>query len=166
MLTYHGVTQNAPTLPELPDEPLDDGDVDRRKERVLHTRVPAVLERELKRFADNLRVPVSNLVRSILEDAIEATDHATSGVEARLKRAAERLGEGRELLGDKLRIVLAKGALREVYAFQPVRLARKCTCASCGEPLLAGDDAYLGLSDDPSPGGRVFVCGVCLPARA
>jgi hypothetical protein len=37
-----------------------------RKERVLHTRVPAVLERELKRFADNLRIPVSNLVRTIL----------------------------------------------------------------------------------------------------
>ena len=29
-----------------------------KKERVLHTRVPAVLERELKRFADNLRIPV------------------------------------------------------------------------------------------------------------
>ena len=28
-----------------------------KHERVIHTRVPAVLEEELKRFADNLRVP-------------------------------------------------------------------------------------------------------------
>jgi hypothetical protein len=162
---YHPVTQPPPE-PEDLEETGDAEAADRKKERVLHTRVPAVLERELKRFADNLRVPVSNLVRSILEDAIEATDQATSGVEARLKRAAERLGEGREVLGDKLRVVLAKGAMREVYAFQGVRLARKSSCASCGEPLLAGDDAYLGLSDDPSPSARVFVCRTCLPERA
>ena len=42
------------------------------KERVIHTRVPALLEEELKRFAENLRMPVSNLVRAILEDARSA----------------------------------------------------------------------------------------------
>jgi hypothetical protein len=154
------------TLTELPDdaEALFD-EPPHRKEKVLHTRVPAVLEREIKRFADNLRVPVSNLVRSILEDAIDAADVATSGMEARLKRAAEQLGEGRERLGDKLRVVLAKGALRDVYAFQAVRVARKTSCASCGEPLGAGCDAYLGLSDDARPSARVFVCESCLPRR-
>ena len=62
---YHRATQTvedsrAPIEPPVeadaePTEPAREA----RKERVLHTRVPAVLERELKRFADNLRVPVS-----------------------------------------------------------------------------------------------------------
>ena len=43
-----------------------------KKERVLHTRVPAVLEEELKRLATALRMPVSNLVRAVLEDAVDA----------------------------------------------------------------------------------------------
>ena len=36
-----------------------------KKERVLHTRVPEVLEEELKRLATNLRLPVSNVVPCI-----------------------------------------------------------------------------------------------------
>jgi hypothetical protein len=42
------------------------------KERVIHTRVPEGLEFELKRLADSLRVPVSNIVRAVLENALEA----------------------------------------------------------------------------------------------
>ena len=47
-----------------------------KHERVIHTRVPAALEAELRRFADNLRVPVSNLIRTILEDALAVADQA------------------------------------------------------------------------------------------
>ena len=53
---------------------MSDDSSKRRKERVIHTRVPAVLEQELKRLADGLRVPVSNVVRTILEDAVDALD--------------------------------------------------------------------------------------------
>ena len=79
-------------------KPDDDSKDDEKKERVLHTRVPAVLEQELKRFADNLRVPVSNLVRTILEDALEVADHATENVEGRLKKAAGALEKERQKL--------------------------------------------------------------------
>ncbi|MBW2159042.1 MAG: hypothetical protein JRH14_03620 [Deltaproteobacteria bacterium] len=55
---------------------MSDGDdkesrQDARKERVLHTRVPAILEQELKRVANAWRVPVSNVVRALLEDALD-----------------------------------------------------------------------------------------------
>ena len=80
----------------------DGGPLPAKKERVLHTRVPAVLERELKRFADNLRVPVSNLVRTILEDALSVADAATENVEERLKKAAHQLEVEREKLKKKV----------------------------------------------------------------
>jgi hypothetical protein len=136
-----------------------------KKERVLHTRVPAVLERELKRFAEGLRVPVSNLVRTILEDAVKAADVATVSVEGKLKRAAEHLGEEREKLGEKMRKRATKEALQGVFAFQPVKLARPAHCAKCERDLAVGEDAYLGLVDGsiPDPVVRVFACTSCLP---
>src|SRR5271169_1542610 len=69
-----------------------------RKERVIHTRVPAPLEEELKRFAEELRIPVSNLIRTILEDALAAADQAGQRVERGLRDSAERLAHGRDHL--------------------------------------------------------------------
>jgi hypothetical protein len=70
----------------------------RKNERVIHTRVPAVLEEELKQFAEDLRVPVSNLIRTILEDALAAADQAGVRVEHELRAGVARLAHGREAL--------------------------------------------------------------------
>lgn len=132
-----------------------------RKERVLHTRVPAVLERELKRLAESLRVPVSNLVRAVLEDAVAVADQAGENVETRLKTFAESLEHER----DKLRRRVMRDPLDGVFAFQPVKLAQTAACAKCKKELKRGDTANLGLRDEPRSGGvRVFVCDDCLPA--
>jgi predicted DNA-binding protein len=69
-----------------------------RKERVLHTRVPAVLEDELKKLATNLKMPVSNVVRAILEDALEAVEVVGSRAEDELKGFTHRLSEQRDAL--------------------------------------------------------------------
>lgn len=135
---------------------------DEKKERVLHTRVPAVLEQELKRFADNLRVPVSNLVRTILEDALEVADHATENVEGRLKKAAGALEKERQ----KLRKKVLFDPLKDVFAFQSVTLAQGASCAKCRKDMPAGTSSHMGLTD-PQPGknraARIFVCDACLP---
>jgi hypothetical protein len=110
---YHGVTQKV--------------DTDDKKERVLHTRVPAVLEAELKRFAQNLRVPVSNLVRTILEDALSVADAAGDRVEERLRKAATQLQTERERLRRKIK----SDPLSDVYAFQEVTVAQATSCAKC-----------------------------------
>ena len=66
-----------------------------KKERVIHTRVPAVLEQELKRLADHVRVPVSNLVRTILEDAVTMADRAGREVEQIVRSEIERANRRR-----------------------------------------------------------------------
>ena len=129
-----------------------------KKERVLHTRVPAVLERELKRFADNLRIPVSNLVRTILEDALSVADAATENVEERLKRAAKHLERERE----KLKRRIEHDPLESLVAFQEVTLAVPTQCAKCQRELPRGSRAHLGIGGETS-GVRLFVCGDCLP---
>ena len=169
---YHGVTQTTEDSrrredatepkPPVPSDPNGGEREADRKERVLHTRVPAVLERELKRFAENLRVPVSNLVRTILEDALNVADAASENVEGRLKKAAHSLEHERERLKKKVH----PDPLRGVFAFQPITLAQRATCAKCDRDLDPGEHANLGLTDEPNPRGRrIFVCEGCLPKR-
>jgi hypothetical protein len=133
-----------------------------KKERVLHTRVPAVLERELKRFAENLRMPVSNLVRTILEDAVAAADKAGEGVEGQLKRMASHLEEERKRLHDRLADARNKELLASALAFQPVRLAKPAVCAQCGRACAAGEQAHL-IVGEPDSRERAFVCAACVP---
>ena len=64
-----------------------------RKEKVLHTRVPEVLAEELKRLAESMRVPVSNVVRTCLEDAVAAVSSMSHLAEGELQGLADRLGE-------------------------------------------------------------------------
>ena len=156
-LTYHGVTQSDPGDTSDRDPPSE------KKERVLHTRVPAVLERELKRFADNLRVPVSNLVRTILEDAVTVADAAGTGLETRLKKAATAIEHERE----RLKRRVSPDPLAAVFAFQDVTLAQPARCAQCDQELPRGARAHLGLQQAaPDRAGRtpnVIVCNACLP---
>jgi hypothetical protein len=157
---YHGVTQKGKRPVDTVETDKEESSRDDKKERVLHTRVPAVLEAELKRIPQNLRVPVSNLVRTILEDALEVADAAGDRVEERLRNAASQLQTERERLRRKIR----PDPLSDVYAFQPVTLAQPAHCAKCDVALDAGDHAHLGLVD-PNVGGnvRIFVCDECLP---
>jgi hypothetical protein len=141
------------------DQPESGDPKEAKKERVLHTRVPAVLERELKRFAENLRIPVSNLVRTILEDAVSVADVATENVEQGLKRAAEHLEHERERLKKRME---QPDPLAGVVAFQEVTLAMPAACARCSTELPPGTRAHLGISDGRE-GPRVFVCATCLP---
>lgn len=131
-----------------------------RKERVLHTRIPAVLEQELKRFADNLRVPVSNLVRTILEDALTVADRASGRVEAELQAVARAASDQREKMRTKLR---PRSVLDEVFGFQPIVLANETLCTGCGAELESGGQAWLGLRDTPGP--RVIACVHCIPRK-
>ncbi len=153
---YHGVTRSGSD--EKSSSPASASNGDAKKERVLHTRVPAVLERELKRFADNLRVPVSNLVRTILEDAVTVADAATENVEERLKKAAKTLEKERERIKKKME----HDPLEGILAFQEVVLAMPARCAKCEKELARGQRANLAIGES-SGHPRRFVCDACVP---
>lgn len=113
------------------------------------------------RLAESPRVPVSNLVRAVLEDAVAVADQAGSNVESRLKTFADKLEDER----DKLRRRVLRDPLDGVFAFQPVKLAQPAECAKCKTPLGRGVSANLGLRDEPRSGAaRVFVCDACVLA--
>lgn len=167
---YHGVTpdRDPPDLPTddpakaaAPSQAETDASDSARKERVLHTRIPAVLEHELKRLAGNLRVPVSNLVRTILEDALAVADRATGVVEAELHAAARIASTQRETLKKRFH---PRSILDEVIGFQSLVLTQDTLCTACGKDLRRGAEAWLGIRDTPGP--RVIACADCLPKPA
>lgn len=51
-----------------------------RKERVLHTRVSEQLSDDIRKFAEDLRVPASNLVRNVLEEVFTVVDSVSDDV--------------------------------------------------------------------------------------
>ncbi|MBN8612410.1 MAG: hypothetical protein J0L92_17590 [Deltaproteobacteria bacterium] len=143
----------------MPDEPKNDdvkGDEREdapRKERVLHTRVPAVLEDELKRLATNLKMPVSNVVRAILEDAIEAVEVVGVRAEDELKGFVTKLSEQRA--------AIREGASSAGRSASKARDARPVESGPAhvpsAPPVPKGDSDGSRASADPEhPGARTL----------
>ena len=127
---------------------------------MIHTRVPAVLEEELKRFAESLRIPVSNLIRTILEDAVAVADRAGDRVEHELRSAAEHIEAERKKLNLRLP---RRDPLDGVFGFQAIKMNIESACARCGALITVGEDAYLGLTEHP--GRRVLACADCVATQ-
>ncbi|MSP24362.1 MAG: hypothetical protein EXR75_04205 [Myxococcales bacterium] len=150
-------------------------------ERVLHTRVPAVLEKELKRLASALRVPVSNVVRTILADAVDTIDSMGAVAEGELRGARARLRQrlsprttpgartdaGVATPAEAAAVTTARVSppppLAGIIGFQPLWLARPESCSLCGRALRAGEQAYFGVREIAG-GVRVLLDPGCLPA--
>jgi hypothetical protein len=138
-----------------------------RKERVLHTRISEQLAQDIRAIAEDLRVPVSNLVRNVLEEAFNAVERVSGDVsslmddvieEAELAsqryrryrdRVRERAHERADAQARAAAAAPAPGAdpLARVVAWQPVVLAAPRRGARSGRELRPGERAYLGIGD-------------------
>ncbi|HBZ68571.1 MAG TPA: hypothetical protein DEP35_01970 [Deltaproteobacteria bacterium] len=65
-----------------------------RKERVLHTRISEQLAEDIRRVAEDLRVPVSNLVRNVLEETFSVVESVTDNLGTWLEDVATEVGRG------------------------------------------------------------------------
>jgi hypothetical protein len=109
------------------------GEPRRRKERVLHTRVSEQLSDDIRRAAEDLRVPVSNLVRNVLEEAFGAVERVSDEVGGFLE---EVLGETEGARNDLRRL---RRRVKSLARRQRRRFARHR--AAFGERDDADDDA-------------------------
>ena len=118
-----------------------------RKEKVLHTRIPASLEEEIKRLADALAIPVSNLVRNILQDTVgmvgTVADHV-EGVVTGLRDDARNLSS---------HVVADRDNLRRKWADYQVRQTRAQTEAA---PEPSGEAAHPAAPATPPALDGIF----------
>ena len=132
-----------------------------------------------KRLATNLKMPVSNLVRAILEDALDAVDAVGQRTESELLGIADRLAKQR----DALRTSTVRGAqeraagaepepapetptcpatapsLEGVIGFQTLVLVTDAACTVCGRALPKGTKACRGVREEAGP--RVLLGPEC-----
>jgi hypothetical protein len=149
-------------------EAAEDG-LGARKERVLHTRVSDRLAEDIRKVAEDLRVPVSNVVRNVLEDVfsvvgavtdnvgdlieevVEEADRAREKISRRGWRSSERARESwqepREEPREEARSEPPPDLpeFADVLGWQPLILNASQSCAACDRSLERGDRAFVGL---------------------
>lgn len=133
-------------------KPKQRADADEPKARVLHTRIPESLEDAIKEKARHLRIPVSNLVRNVLEQTFQLVEDVVGdGLELAetARRGAERVRSA------------ATRPRTEIYGWQEIILNRDERCAECATELDHGADAFRGLSDKPNA-LPTFLCPQCM----
>ena len=115
-----------------------------RKDRVLQARVPKTLYRDLVSRARGLRVPLSNLVRNILEDST---------------RMVENILESSFEIAHTLSRGVDEKDLKAVLGWQPMIANRDLACSHCGGSIHKGKEAFMGVG---SPDGRsLVICEGC-----
>ena len=112
-----------------------------RKERVLHTRITEQLADDIRRVADDLRMPVSNLVRNVLEETFSVVESVTDNLGTWLEDVANEVAEGRDR-GPRPRRWARSWARARVLL--PQLLARLCF-AMFSIPFKPARDRISGL---------------------
>jgi len=145
----------------------------RRKERVLHTRISEDLADDLRRVAEDLRVPVSNLVRNVLEEAFSVVESVTGNVGELIEEVMDEAEAVRDRLRGRQRRRTRRAEAAEspreaeaapprddeVIGWQPLVLARPQRCAHCGILMGRGDSAFASVT--PKGVGASWRCEDC-----
>ena len=148
-----------------------------RKERVLHTRISEQLSSDIRQMAEDLRVPVSNLVRNVLEETFSAVENVTDGmgdlledVIEQAERASDRIHhfqrrrrerESRE--AEREESSEASEEFEDIEAWQPVILNTARRCDRDGREIRRGEQAFVGLTASGLSG--TYLCAPCVEAR-
>ena len=113
----------------------------KRKEEYLGARVPKELREKVIARAEELGIPVSILIRNILEQAF--SEGSARDVQARPAANARR----------------SAASFPGVIGWERIVLNRVMECASCGRDIEAGATVTFGLA---APGEEhVILCGKC-----
>lgn len=120
----------------------------KRKEEFLGARVPKDLRDKVMDRANDLGIPVSILIRNILEEAFRDQKPTASmtprqGVPPEAAHCAERFSS--------------------VLGWEMIRLNRQVDCSSCGRQLLPGASVTLGLVSGVVQAGttHIILCDQC-----
>lgn len=150
-----------------------------RKRRVLHTRISEPLAEDIRRMAEDMRVPVSNLVRNVLEEAFSVVEAVTDNVgeliddameeaERTRRRFRRRRGRTRPTRSEagsdgRTEAEPVRAEFPEVIGWQPLILNQPRSCADCEESIERGERGFAGLGEGGLAG--VYLCSDCTDAR-
>lgn len=125
----------------------------RRKDRVLNTRIPEELDREIREQAERLDVSVSQFVRDVLERTVNLVGNFSGNVEHLVADIVDDVGHFKNIgvpeRGE--RETLAREVARSVVGWQQIRVNRPTRCPISGIALNPGDEAHMGIRTNGKP---------------
>ncbi len=151
---------------------------ERKKEKVLNLRIGKDLEEKIKAEAERIDMPVSNLVRNILEDTfelveglgvnvqslvgdvVENAENIAGNIKTAVKDIVGNEGEESDAPEEAEESAPEIDPIDDVPAWQDVTAGKAAICAACEAEINRGDKAHMGVSD--SNGARLFLCGQCM----
>ena len=126
-----------------------------RKERVLHARIPADLERELKKRSASLGVSVSTVVRNILQHTFDLVE----GIVVDSSAVARILGGGAARANEAPKSTSSSRKSDTVLGWQELTLNLNAVCDVCNRVIERGDRAAVAVPVSERP---QFRCPDCL----
>ncbi len=114
----------------------------KRKEEYLGARVPKELRDRVIQRAKQMGIPVSILIRNILEEAFKEgqTDHGVISSSA-----------------DSISIKSTSAKFSAVLGWEKLQLNKTVSCSGCGIGLQQGTEAFLGIgAAEP-----IVICNTC-----
>ncbi|MCG8587783.1 MAG: hypothetical protein MJE66_00680 [Proteobacteria bacterium] len=150
----------------------------------MHTRISEQLSDDIRRIADEARVPVSNLVRNVLEEVFSVVESVSDDVGELVEDVLDEAEAARDRFARRSRrrrgpsetsppdasapppVVEAEevSVLDDVLGWQTLLLNHRRDCAGCGRALERGQSAYLGVSGSPGP--SIVACAACAGVEA
>ena len=139
----------------------DEGE-NKKKERVLHTRISEALDQELRSKAAELGMSVSKLVRNVLVNTVDLVETVVSD-SAQVADRARLVGESFQPR-DPHAPMQPTAQSTEILGWQRLTLNLNALCVSCNAILPKGTEAFLGMSTR-GPSGA-FRCVSCVDGDA
>ena len=160
-----------------------------KKDHLLQTRITPTLYDKVVDRAEALKIPVSNLIRIILEDSVKLvdgvvdeglniagifTDRKSKTQETEAQQPTEPLPAAAQppqqsytqppLQSQAQPAAPAPSLGNEELpvAWQAVVIGRRAVCGDCGRPLYPAEQAHMGLGTDGRP--LLFACPACFQA--
>jgi len=134
---------------------------DKKKEKVLHTRITPDLEKQIREEAGSLGISVSNLVRNILSNTFDLVENIVTD-SAEISRSARRRSV-QTAAGKQTNSTADPGSSPEqdyVLGWQEAILNLNAVCYQCNEILKRGSRAGIAIIEGKGP--RPSICLTCL----
>ena len=125
----------------------------RRKDRVLNTRIPEELDREIRQQAQRLDVSVSELVRDALGRTVHLVGNLSGNVEHLINDVADDVAylKGVGAPARRARSSITAELARDVVGWQEIKVQRSARCPIMQRTLNVGEVAHLGIRLDGRP---------------
>ena len=132
----------------------------KRKEEFLGARVPKELRDKVTARANEQGIPISILIRNILEEAFKTPASVDNTYADKLPQEAAAPAE--PTLGGGAHPYVAR--FPAVLGWEMIRLNRQVDCSSCGKPLLPGTSVTLGVISGVVQAGatHIILCDRCV----